>query len=297
AMRSLMLRSSILERLSGPLCDSVLEREGCAQSLRELARTNLFLMPLDDDGEWYRFHTLFAQLLRIELEHREPRLAPTLHLRASAWLCDQGALPEAIDHAFRAGAFEEAVAMINTVWLETLSTGRRATILGWFKRLPPELLHDDHRLLLVQAWTYSFSGDREAAEAATSALERIGWPEGETLPEGSGTLEASLVTMRAGFSGGDVGRGLRNALRAAELESPKSPLWSAVCWALGVNSYFQGNLDEADRAFATAAEAGASNVRWLLATSALAYRSLIAGERGQADRQRVLADEAVALAR
>src|SRR5262249_14416328 len=148
-----------------------------------------------------------------------------------------------------------------------------------------------------QAWTYSFSGDREAAEAATSALERIGWPEGETLPEGSGTLEASLVTMRAGFSGGDVGRGLCNALRAAEIEPPKSPLWDAVCWPIGVNSYFQGNLDEADRAFATAAEAGASNVRWLLATSALAYRSLIAGERGQADRQRVLADEAVALAR
>jgi LuxR family transcriptional regulator, maltose regulon positive regulatory protein len=88
--QELMLRSSVLERLSGPLCDAVLERQNSAASLAALSRTNLFLVPLDDREEWYRFHHLFAQLLRVELEHREPGLAPTLHRRAYEWHRDHG---------------------------------------------------------------------------------------------------------------------------------------------------------------------------------------------------------------
>jgi LuxR family transcriptional regulator, maltose regulon positive regulatory protein len=98
-MQILMLRSSILDRLCGPLCDAVLQQEGSAQRLLELSRTNLFLVPLDDHGEWYRFHQLFAQLLRVELEHREPGLARGLHRRAQAWHREQGEVAEAIEPA------------------------------------------------------------------------------------------------------------------------------------------------------------------------------------------------------
>jgi len=104
-LQALMLRSSILERLCGPLCDAVLDDEGSCAGLSELSRTNLFLVPLDENGEWYRFHTLFAQLLRVELERREPGLAPTLHRRAFAWHRDNGSADEAIEHALEAGAF------------------------------------------------------------------------------------------------------------------------------------------------------------------------------------------------
>src|SRR5262249_21260025 len=96
ALQSLMLRASILERLSGPLCDAVLEQQGAGDQLRALSRTNLFLVPLDDRDEWYRFHHLFGQLLRVELEHREPGLAPTLHRRAYAWHRDNGSTDQAI---------------------------------------------------------------------------------------------------------------------------------------------------------------------------------------------------------
>ena len=82
AAQALMLRASVLERLSGPLCDAVLEQEGSAAVLDRLSRSNLFLVPLDDEGGWFRFHHLFAQLLRVELERREPGLAPVLHRRA-----------------------------------------------------------------------------------------------------------------------------------------------------------------------------------------------------------------------
>ena len=106
-VQTLMLHSSILGRMCGPLCDAVLEKEGSAERLRELARTNLFLVPLDDRGEWYRFHQLFAQLLRVELEHREPGLAPTLHRRALAWHREHGTIEEALEHAFGAESAKE----------------------------------------------------------------------------------------------------------------------------------------------------------------------------------------------
>src|SRR5262249_29917426 len=83
--QSLMLRSSILDRLCGQVCAGVLESDGSARLLSQLARTNLFLLPIDDASEWFRFHHLFGQLLRVELQHREPDLTQTLHRRAYAW--------------------------------------------------------------------------------------------------------------------------------------------------------------------------------------------------------------------
>jgi len=102
-VRRFLLGTSVLERLSGPLCDAVLETEGSAALLRELEPSNLFLMPLDDDRQWYRYQQLFAQLLRQELHHREPALVPLLHRRAAAWHQQAGNLDEASYHATAAG--------------------------------------------------------------------------------------------------------------------------------------------------------------------------------------------------
>jgi LuxR family maltose regulon positive regulatory protein len=296
-MQELMLRSSILERMCGPLCDFVLERDGARERLKALARTNLFLVPLDDRGRWYRFHPLFAQLLRVELEHREPGVASSLHHRAYEWNRDNGFTDEALRHAVEAGAIEEAVEMVSTEWMRTLSAGRYTRILAWLDRFPPEVSRDEPRLLLVKAWVLSLSGKREQAADAIAALEQLGWTGGEPLPDGAGSLDASLATMRAVLPVGDVGYCYANALRAVELETPASPFWAAVCWSLGRALYYRGDLDEADRRFGEAAAAGTASERWVVTASALAYRSLVAGDRGQRDEQRQLAEQAAALAR
>jgi LuxR family transcriptional regulator, maltose regulon positive regulatory protein len=296
-LQDLMLRSSIFERLSGPLCDAVLERDGSAELLDRLSRTNLFLLPLDEDGEWYRFHHLFAQLLRVELEHRKPGVAATLHHRAFEWHRDHGSVSEAIEHASAAGAFAEATELITAAWFRTLRLGRYATILGWLARFPPQLLRDSAPLLLIQAWALSLCGRREEAAAAIQALEQLGWSDHEPLPDGSSSLEASLATIRAAFPGGDVGTGYANALRAVELQSPESPSWPAACWPLGMCCYYRGDLEEAEQWFGEAAEAGPPNERWLITASSLAYLSLIAGDRGESEEQRVLAEDAAAVAR
>src|SRR5262249_16400004 len=151
ATQALMLRCSILERLSGPLCDAVLEQEGSGRLLDALSRTNLFLMPLDDRGEWYRFHHLFATLVRVALQHREPDLTPTPHRRASDWHANNGLVDAAIDHALAADAFAEAGELIAASWVHYANTSRFATVLAWLEAFPEEVLREDPMLLLAKA--------------------------------------------------------------------------------------------------------------------------------------------------
>ena len=292
-----MLRTSILERLSGPLCDAVMEQEGSAAMLEALSRSNLFLVPLDEEGGWYRFHPVFAQLLRVELERRHPGLAPALHRRAYAWHRDHGTTDEAIQHAIAAEAYAEVVELIETFWIRYANTCRYDTVLAWLGRLPDEILSGEARLLLVQAWVLSLSARREEAARAIAAVERLGDLSGGPLPDGFSSAEASLTMLRAGFPWGDVGAQLENGRRAAELEGPGSPWRPLACWAVGMGLYFRGEPDEADRWFAESAALAPASAQWLCGVSSLAFRSRIAGERGRLEEQRMLAETATEFGR
>ena len=296
-MQALMLRCSVLERLCGPLCDAVLESDGgSARRLSKLARTNLFLVPLDEHGQWYRFHNVFAQLLRVELEHREPSLAPTLERRASLWHRDHGSTDDAIEHALSAGAFAEAGELILTRWLGYARASRARTVLAWLERFPPEVLEADAALLHVKAWVLSVSARRdEAAQAIATAERQEGLAEGP-LPDGVASVEAGLAALRAAIPWGDVGAGHRNAVRAAELERPQSPLWPTVCWSRGMGHFFRGELLEADPWFDDAARFAPSVESWVEG-SALAYRSFIAGEQGDLEQQLRFAERAMHVVR
>jgi LuxR family maltose regulon positive regulatory protein len=294
--QTLMLRSSILDRLCGPLCDAVLEQDGSARLLDALSRENLFLIPLDDRGEWYRFHHLFAQLLRVELEHREPGITQALHLRASSWHRDRGSVDAAIEHAVEAGAFAEAGELIAAEWIHYVNICRPATVLSWLERFPQELLRRNPLLLLVDAWVLSLCAKREAAAEAIAAIEQMARLRAGPLPDGFSSFEASLATLRAMVRWGDVGAGLENARRAAELEGPESPWRPTVCSALGECLYYRGEFDEADRWLAESADIASMRGQWSIAATSLSYRSLVAGEKGRHERQTMLAEQAVKLA-
>ena len=295
--QALMLRTSVLERLSGPLCDAVLEQEGSAAMLGALSRSNLFLVPLDDEGGWYRFHHLFAQLLRVELERREPGLAPALHHRAYGWHREHGTAGEAIQHAIAAGGYTEAAELIQGTWISYANTCRYDTVLAWLRRLPGEILDGDVQLLLVQAWVLSLSARREEAARAIAAAERLGDPGAGPLPDGFSSAEASLTMLRACFPWGDVGAQLENGRRAAELEGPGSPWRPLACWAVGMGLYFRGQPEQADRWFAESVTLAPASAQWLAGEASLAYRSWIAGERDRLDEQRVLAETAAEFVR
>ena len=169
-----MLRASILDRLTGPLCDAVMEQEGSAQMLETLSRSNLFLVPLDDEAGSYRFHHVFGQLLRVELERREPGLAPALHRRAYSWHRDHGTTDEAIEHAVAAEEYAEAVELIETFWIRYANTWKYDTVLAWLGKLPEDVVTREVHLLLIQAWVLSLSAKQQEAARAIAAIERVG---------------------------------------------------------------------------------------------------------------------------
>ncbi|HEY1016574.1 MAG TPA: LuxR C-terminal-related transcriptional regulator [Herpetosiphonaceae bacterium] len=147
-----LLRTSILDQLSGPLCDAVTGEDGGGALLAKLEQANLFIMPLDERRRWFRYHQLFAGLLRERLAETDPRLLPELHRRASAWYAAQGLGDAALRHALAAGEIERGVALIEGNARQTLMRGEPATVLAWIARVPEELVLERPRLSALKAW-------------------------------------------------------------------------------------------------------------------------------------------------
>jgi LuxR family maltose regulon positive regulatory protein len=291
-----MLRTSVLERLSGPLCDAVTEGSGSAGRLAEIARTNLFLVPLDDRGEWYRFHHLFGQLVSLELTRQEPDLLPSLHRRASAWHATSGTMGEAIGHALDGDDLATAAELIEGSWIDFTNACRFETLRGWLRRFPDDMVQKDVALLLVDAWVSSLCAMRARAARAIESVERSGDLRAGPLPDGFSSVEASLTVLQAVFPWGDVGAQLRAGRRTAELEPPNSRWQPMSFWAVGMGSFYRGELTEADRSFDEAFALGMVSGQWLVAGSSLAFRSLVAGEAGRLDDQHRLAAQATEFA-
>lgn len=294
-VQEFMLLTSVLERMTGPLCDAVLRRVGSAAVLDGLARSNMFLVPLDDRRGWYRFHHLFAQLLRVELERRRPGLAPILLERAADWHLAMGSADEAIEYYIAAGRFEQATSVIASKWSTYVEANRPASVLAWLRRLPGDLLASDTRMLLVKAWVLSADHrHEEAVDAIVQAAIAPGEDDGP-LPDGLSTVQSSLVMLRAVFTRGDVGAALKAASRAVELESASSPWRAVACWALGLQLYRSDRLEEADCWLQEAAVRAPGSQHRLCGCLALATLSLIAGRGSRLAEQQRLAERAEAL--
>jgi ATP/maltotriose-dependent transcriptional regulator MalT len=298
SMQDLMLRSSVLGRLSGSLCDAVVDREGSARDLLTLSRTNLFLTPLDDEGEWYRFHPLFSQLLRVDLEQREPGLAPRLHARAADWFRKHGLVEEAVEHTLASKDFATGSQLISESWNRFAQTNRIATVLVWLRRIPADVGTHDAGFQVARAWVLALAGRREESQQVLVAVQQMGGLDRGPLPDGFASVESSMTTLLGVWPPrGDIAAGIKYSMRAAELEGTQSRWRPAVCWAVGRSLYLRGELDEADRWLAEAAELAPRHGRWLAAATAMAYRSLMLGDAGRSDEQSLLAEQAEALAR
>jgi LuxR family transcriptional regulator, maltose regulon positive regulatory protein len=295
-IRIFLLRTSVLERLSGPLCDAVLEAEGSAALLHDLERSNLFLMPLDDHREWYRYHHLFAELLRVELANRDAALIPALHQRAAAWHRDAGNVDEAIRHACAAGQFAEAGALIARHWLSYWRRGRRATVARWLDGLPDEAITADPPVAFVAAWIGGYSGaSKEETEHWLAAVEG-GGDEG-SLPDGISSLAFGAALARAALLFDDVGRSVRAAQRALELAGPESSPFSWMAQAaLGHGLYLSGQSAAARPRLEKLIQRVSASAQPYAVVAALAGLSLIAGDEGDDPTATALARRAAAVA-
>lgn len=296
-LQTFMLRASVLERLCVELCDAVIGRRMAADALASLARSNLFLLPLDDRRRWFRFHHLFAQLLRVELERREPELVPTLHRRAYEWHSESGTTDEAIHHAVAADAFVEARQLIAETWVHYVNAGRTSSLLDWLVRFPDEFLAADARLLLVKAWISALRGREDDMRSAVARVRELGRLDEGPLPDGFASLESSVSVLSAAFGWGDVSVMLEQGARSAQLEGPESPWRPVVTWSLGWGHYCNGDLDLAERWLTETTQLAPLAEQWVVGVGAIADLSMIAGFRGRRAEQLRLAIEAVDLAR
>jgi ATP/maltotriose-dependent transcriptional regulator MalT len=296
-LQTFMLRTSVLERLCAGLCDELLGADSSTEALASLSRSNLFLVPLDGRQQWYRFHHLFAQILRLELERREPELVPDLHRRAHAWHSAHGTTDEAIHHALAAHLFEDAGRLICESWVHYANAGRTASLLGWLTRFPADVLAADRRLLLVKAWAVALRGRAPEMRATAAEVRALGGLEDGPLPDGMASVESSLSVLSATFAWGDVGGVLHHGARSAALEGPASPWYPVLTWALGWAHYCNDELDLAEQRLRETVALGPRAEQWIVAVASIADLSLIAGLRGRREEQLRLSEEAIRLAR
>ncbi len=153
AVQTFLLRTSILERLSASLCDAVLEQTNSQELLEFLERANVFVVPLDGQRRWYRYHALFAEALRLRLEQTEGKAVATLHLRASHWFAEQGFLNEATRHAISAGDWPRAADLIEQESAFIWGSNEHALVRRWLEKLPVEVMRSRPRLCLVYVKT------------------------------------------------------------------------------------------------------------------------------------------------
>ena len=262
-LRAFLLETSVLERLSGPLCDAVTGREGSQALLEQAERAGLFLIPLDEVRGWWRYHHLFAGLLRARLQQEQPTRVAQLHCNAAAWYCGHELADDAIGHAVAAGEMLWAARIIEQHFNLVYSTrGEAATIHRWLSVLPAGLVRSRPRLLLTQALMAATSGHLEEVEPLLNAVDCAppGWA-GEPFEPAGGAAASYLVnvpaltTLHRGylaqFHGDPEATAAFSTQTLAEIKPGERLLSASAHGFLAVAEWLHGRLTEAERAFAS----------------------------------------------
>jgi len=241
-VREFLLSTSILERLCAPLGNALTNAETGQATLEYLERNNLFLIPLDDERRWFRYHHLFAQVLRHRLQEEQPDRVAELHRRASGWYAAERLVAEAVHHALAGRDFEQAARLIEAVAGDTLRRGSSVSLGRWLDAMPEETVRARPRLCLVRGWTW-FLGPalslENADEWAQLAL-RTALANGSLDPDLTG--EVAALQAMAAITRGGVARSRELAQQALDDLPLDSPWRSAVTFCLGTTHLDSGDM-------------------------------------------------------
>ena len=239
-MRNFLYQTSILSRLNGALCNAVTGREDSPTVLAELDRSNLFIVPMDEERVWYRYHRLFSDLLRARLEENLPDQIPDLHRRASRWFENNGFDSSAIEHALNAGDHQQAIDMIKRIAEQTLLQAQISTLLRWQDRLPKEAVSAHPDLAFIFLWAQAIRGYR--FNEVRSELEKL--EETRGLRAGrKQTLQAFIEVSLANLEkAGEFGQKALDGLDPGDVY-----FRSIALWAYAMSRAVRQNLEESYR--------------------------------------------------
>jgi LuxR family maltose regulon positive regulatory protein len=287
SQREFLTRTAALERMSGPLCEAVLEVPGSAAALAGLARSNLLLVPLDRRGQWFRYHHLFRDLLLAELERTEPGQLPVLRRRAAAWHLDNDLPEEALEYSILAGDAETVARLLQTLWSPVYRQGRVATLQRWFSWLDDRGGIEEYPLNAMNAaFLAERTGHPAQAERWADAVDR--WQ--DTSPPHDPYTEATAATLRAISCRRGPEQMRADADEAAQKFAAANFVPAVTPLLQGTARVLCGDLDGGDAFFTLSLEdeRGAPDIIAL----ALCERSLAAMARNQWNQAGALADRA-----
>jgi LuxR family maltose regulon positive regulatory protein len=246
-VRDFLLHTSILSRLNGPLCDAVTGQDSGRATLESLDRANLFVVALDDRRWWYRYHHLFADVLRSRLLDEQPDRVTELHSRASAWLEENGDRSEAIRHAMAAGDFLRAADLVELALPASRKDREEATLRGWLEALPAAAIRGKPVLSLALAGALLANGELAGVEEQLASTEVWLSTADETDPEVRGLMSALTVYRAAQASAlGDADASMRFARRALDLVDKDDHIGQgAAAGLLALSHWSRGDLEDA----------------------------------------------------
>jgi LuxR family maltose regulon positive regulatory protein len=300
AVRNFLLHTAILERFCGSLCDAVAyesKESGASQEVLEyLDKANLFIVPLDNRREWYRYHHLFSDLLRRRLELTQPTISPQLHLRASAWYEQQGLSAEAVHHALAAQDFERATTLIEPLAMKHIADSKLTTILRWLSKLPDELVNKRPWLCVARAWACLLSGNMDAVDSLLHDAE-VGLS--ETTPEtflDYPRIVGHLETIRAVIARwqGDYNRSIELSLSAFEdLPEESMRVHSALSLNLGTAYAAVGDLESAKANYEESLAIGQRARNYYAALTAISNLSLLQVKQGHLHKAESICQQSI----
>ncbi len=285
-----LTRASVLDRMCGSLCDHVLERTDTAIELDRLEASNLFVIPLDHERRWYRFHHLFRDMLEDELERRQPGLAAALNSRAADWHEARGDVEAAIDYAHAAGDGARVIELVGTAAHPVYQSGRFVTVERWLARLEDaQELTANTALAVLGAWTHALRGRPEAALRWSQVAET--GPQDAVMPDGDPAL-AWTSALRSALCPDGIATMRDDAATAMRSAHPGSQAEAAGACLLGLAHVLAGDDAVGARMLAEAGDLAIEVGTTDCATLALATRSLLANDANDAEEAEALALQA-----
>jgi len=276
-IQAFLLKTSLLDQMTAPLCDAILGSSNSRMILTQLEQANLFLVPLDDQRKWYRYHHLFSELLRSQLALMHPDEISNLHRKASQWLEDQGFVEEPVAHALAAQDYERMARLCEKFAQALLQQSKRNILSTWIEALPAEIIQESAWLCVYQSWMRHWSGKRDGGDECLENAERILLDSTSLDPSEKKKLAGSIAAVRAHYAliNEQLPLAIEQAKKALNL-LPKTDFYTpgAAGVALGGAYWAQGDIVKAEQAFVECASTALKEGFSYRASSALCYAAL-----------------------
>ncbi len=276
-------RTAVLDQLSGPLCDAVLEGSGATAQLRALEEAHLFLVPLDRRREWFRYHGLFREYLMSELRRTEPDAVMTLHLRAADWYESNGSPVLALEHMLDTAETDRCVQLMTALILPTYHSGQMSKVQRWLSTVSDSSIEAYPPLAVTAGKIALMSGQTAEAQRWAAVVDAVTFD--QVPADGSASFESARAMLRALLCGDGPEQMMSDASFAVGAEAPWSPFRAGALCVLGEAHLLVGDLESARTVFAETSTVGLAAGRddAMLAESEIALLAMDRGDWEQAD--------------